>query len=99
MTPESGEPLRSGGPRLVADNRGLAAANIGKSFRKGANNALAAQITSGQRQAAETPRELPDGMKVLRAVRPVIGPQTRPLRRGYQHVRWFVRSMRQAERT
>ncbi len=34
MTPESGEPLRSGGPRLVADNRGLVAANIGKSFRK-----------------------------------------------------------------
>ena len=34
MTPESGEPPRSGGPRLVADNRGLVAANIGKRFRK-----------------------------------------------------------------
>ena len=33
MTPEAGEPLR-GGPRLVADNRGLVAANVGKSFRK-----------------------------------------------------------------
>ncbi|HWG78316.1 MAG TPA: ATP-binding cassette domain-containing protein, partial [Stellaceae bacterium] len=34
MTPESGEPLRGGGPRLVADNRGLVAANVGKRFRK-----------------------------------------------------------------
>jgi len=33
VTPEAGEPLR-GGPRLVADNRGLVAANVGKSFRK-----------------------------------------------------------------
>jgi len=34
VTPESGEPLRGGGPRLVADNRGLVAANVGKRFRK-----------------------------------------------------------------
>jgi lipopolysaccharide export system ATP-binding protein len=34
VTPESGETLRGGGPRLVADNRGLVAANLGKSFRK-----------------------------------------------------------------
>ncbi len=33
VTPEAGEPLR-GGPRLVTDNRGLVAANVGKSFRK-----------------------------------------------------------------
>ncbi len=33
MTPEAGEPLRAG-PRLVTDNRGLVAANVGKSFRK-----------------------------------------------------------------
>ena len=33
MTPEAAEPQR-GAPRLVADNRGLVAANIGKSFRK-----------------------------------------------------------------
>src|SRR5205807_8730713 len=34
VTPESGEALRGGGPRLVTDNRGLVAANVGKSFRK-----------------------------------------------------------------
>src|SRR5690242_19217280 len=34
MKPESGEAPRSGGPRLVTDNRGLIGANIGKSFRK-----------------------------------------------------------------
>jgi lipopolysaccharide export system ATP-binding protein len=33
VTPEAGEPLR-GAPRLVSDNRGLVAANVGKSFRK-----------------------------------------------------------------
>jgi lipopolysaccharide export system ATP-binding protein len=33
VTPEAGEPLRDG-PRLVTDNRGLVAANVGKSFRK-----------------------------------------------------------------
>jgi lipopolysaccharide export system ATP-binding protein len=33
MTPEAAEPQR-GAPRLVTDNRGLVAANIGKSFRK-----------------------------------------------------------------
>jgi len=33
VTPEAGEPLRAG-PRLVTDNRGLVAANVGKSFRK-----------------------------------------------------------------
>jgi lipopolysaccharide export system ATP-binding protein len=39
MTPESGEPPRAAGrpgaaPRLVADNRGLVAKSLGKSFRK-----------------------------------------------------------------
>jgi lipopolysaccharide export system ATP-binding protein len=38
MTPESADPARSarssGVPRLVADNRGLVAASLGKSFRK-----------------------------------------------------------------
>src|SRR5580704_3373340 len=33
MTPEAAEPQR-GAPRLVTDNRGLVAANLGKSFRK-----------------------------------------------------------------
>jgi lipopolysaccharide export system ATP-binding protein len=33
MTPEAAEPQR-GAPRLVTDNRGLVAANVGKSFRK-----------------------------------------------------------------
>jgi lipopolysaccharide export system ATP-binding protein len=33
VTPEAAEPIRDG-PRLVTDNRGLVAANVGKSFRK-----------------------------------------------------------------
>jgi len=61
------------------------------------DNPVAAQITTGQLQAARVPRELSTTAKVLRVVRPIIGPPTRPLRRGYQHVRWFVRSRRQTE--
>ena len=63
------------------------------------DNPIAAQITVGQRQAAQVPRELPASAKALRMVRPIIGPPTRPLRRGYQHVRWLVRSRRQTERS
>ena len=62
------------------------------------DNPVAARITSGQQQLAQVPRTLSTSAKVMRAVRPVIGPPTRPLRRGYQHVRWFIRSRRDPDR-
>jgi hypothetical protein len=48
------------------------------------NNGLAARITTEQRQLAEAPAPVPPSVRVLRAVRPIVGPPTRPFRRALQ---------------
>jgi hypothetical protein len=56
-----------------------------------ADNPVAAQLTSEQLRLAAIPRTLTTTDRALRAVRPVVGPPTRPVRRLVRHVKWLIR--------
>jgi hypothetical protein len=63
-----------------------------------ADNPVAARLTSEQRRLAAAPTMPSATDRALRAVRPVIGPPTRPFRRSARYVRWRLRRWRR-ERT
>ena len=56
-----------------------------------ADNPVAARLTSEQRRLAAIPAVPSTTDRVLRAVRPLIGPPTRPVRRTVRYVRWRLR--------
>ena len=56
-----------------------------------ADNPVAARLTSEQRRLAAIPRTPTTGERAMRAVRPFIGPPTRPVRKAIKHLRWHLR--------
>lgn len=60
-----------------------------------ADNPIAARITSAQLRLAEQPAPRTKTQQALRAVRPLIGPTTRPVRKAVRHVLWWVRHGRE----
>jgi hypothetical protein len=61
-----------------------------------AENSVAAQLTAEQKRLAQIPHEPTTAEKALRLVRPVVGPPTRPVRKGVRYVRWRIRRARRA---
>ncbi|HVI20336.1 MAG TPA: sulfotransferase [Gaiellales bacterium] len=61
-----------------------------------AEHSVASQLTEEQLRLAAIPHEPTAGEKVMRAVRPVVGPPTRPVRKAVKYVRWRVRRRRRA---
>jgi hypothetical protein len=59
-----------------------------------ADNPVAAQLTTEQLRLAAQPRVPTRTDRALRAVRPVIGPPTRPARKAARYVRWRIRRAR-----
>jgi hypothetical protein len=61
-----------------------------------AEHPVASQLTQEQLRIAAIPHQPTTGEKVMRAVRPVVGPPTRPFRKGVKYVRWRIRRWRRA---
>ena len=57
-----------------------------------ADNPVAARLTTEQRRLAAIPAVPSTTDRVLRAIRPVIGPPTRPFRKAIRTVRWHIQN-------
>jgi hypothetical protein len=59
-----------------------------------AEQPVAAQLTVEQQRLAAVPHQPTTSEKVMRAVRPVVGPPTRPVRKAVKYARWRIRRWR-----
>src|SRR3954451_21742029 len=61
-----------------------------------AEHSVASQLTQEQLRIAAIPHQPTASEKVMRAMRPVVGPPTRPVRKAVKYVRWRIRRRRRA---
>lgn len=89
--------------RTVRKHRGYGRRLRGRRFLDArrlayAENPVAAQLTTEQIRLAADPPPPTTGERALRAMRPFVGPTTRPARKAVRYVRWRVRRVRRARR-